>query len=106
MPAIDIAESAEFYRSLGFEVVMPMERYAIAERDSAELHLTECRDSAPERTGCYLVAEDVDELFSELAARGILVEPPITQPWGLKEMYIVDPTGNLIRFAEVANSSV
>jgi len=83
---------------------MPMERYGIAERDSAEIHLTQCTDTVPERTGCYLVVSDVEELYNELTGRGIAVEPPITQPWGLKEMYVVDPTGNLIRFAEASDS--
>jgi catechol 2,3-dioxygenase-like lactoylglutathione lyase family enzyme len=106
IPAKDVAESAEFFKRLGFSVATPMENYAIVERDSAEIHLTKSLVSAPERTGCYLVVTDIDAMHSELVSKGVGLQPPIRQPWGLREMYVVDPSGNLIRFAEGAESTV
>jgi hypothetical protein len=102
LPALDVAESAAFYRSLGFSVAMPMENYAIVERGSAELHLTEAPIPAVDRTGCYIVVEDVYALHAELKRSGVRLDPPVQQPWGLKEMYAVDPGGNLIRFTQEA----
>ena len=105
LPALSVTDSAAFYRSLGFSVATPMENYAIVERDSAELHLTQAPIPAVDRTGCYIVVEDVDALHAELRDRGVKLDPPVLQPWGLKEMYAVDPGGSLIRFTQEAANS-
>ena len=96
----DVEESAAFYGRLGFTAARPNETYVILERGGAEIHLTLSAESVPEKSGCYIVVKGIDDLFRELIASGIRVEPPITQPWGLREMYVMDPSGNFIRFAE------
>ena len=105
MPARDIAEASAFYEQLGFKVARPMDTYAIAEWDSAEVHLAFSPDPPADRSGCYLLVEGIDRLFETLRGRAVDIEGPLLQPWGLKEMYVVDPTGNLIRFAEGAMDS-
>ena len=100
MPCGDLEESAAFYRRLGFAAARPNATYIILERGGAEIHLTMSADSVPEKSGCYVVVRGIDDLLKELIATGIRVEPPITQPWGLREMYVRDPSGNFIRFAE------
>jgi catechol 2,3-dioxygenase-like lactoylglutathione lyase family enzyme len=44
-------------------------------------------------------ARDVDKLYKELTRRGALIKmPPTNMPWGLREMHVADPDGNVIRF--------
>jgi catechol 2,3-dioxygenase-like lactoylglutathione lyase family enzyme len=44
---------------------------------------------------------NVDKLHEELAQRGASIrQPPRDEPWGLREMQVVDPDGNVIRFGQ------
>ena len=48
----------------------------------------------------YLVVDDVDALFREISRRGIKpAEPPSETEWHAREMTIVDPDGNRLRFS-------
>jgi uncharacterized glyoxalase superfamily protein PhnB len=50
-----------------------------------------------------MVVDDVDALFSEIRARGIKpAEPPGDTPWHTREMTVVDPDGNRLRFSNPA----
>ena len=43
---------------------------------------------------------NVDPYYEELKERGAIVRtPPTDMPWGLREMHVADPDGNVIRFA-------
>lgn len=106
LAAAHIEETAELYRRLGFEVAQPMDSYLIAERGQAEVHVALSSESVPEKAGCYFLVTGIDALFTELIENGIRVEPPIMQPWGLREMYVMDPSGNLIRFAEAIGNGM
>ena len=45
-----------------------------------------------------LFVDRVDEWHAELRRRSIAIElPPTDQPWGLREMHLVDPDGNRLR---------
>jgi catechol 2,3-dioxygenase-like lactoylglutathione lyase family enzyme len=42
----------------------------------------------------------VDRLHAEISRRGAIIKaPPTDMPWGLREMHVADPDGNVIRFA-------
>jgi catechol 2,3-dioxygenase-like lactoylglutathione lyase family enzyme len=44
-------------------------------------------------------ARDVDRLHDELVRRKAIIKmPPTNMPWGLREMHVADPDGNVIRF--------
>lgn len=46
----------------------------------------------------HLFVDRVDDWHAELVARGVAVErPPTDQPWGLREMHLLDPDGNRLR---------
>ena len=46
----------------------------------------------------HLYVDRVDDWHAELAGRGVPVElPPTDQPWGLREMHLLDPDGNRLR---------
>src|SRR3954453_1933199 len=50
----------------------------------------------------WLQVRDVDATHDDLAARGVtILRPPVTEPWGLREMWIADPDGVEIAVIEV-----
>ncbi|HEY3701965.1 MAG TPA: VOC family protein, partial [Acidimicrobiales bacterium] len=57
--------------------------------------------SAP-NVALWLQVRDVDAAHGELTARGVRVErPPVTEPWGLREMWVRDPDGLRLAVIEV-----
>ena len=50
----------------------------------------------------WFQVRDVDATHAELAAAGVAIRrPPVTEPWGLREMWIDDPDGVHIAVIEV-----
>lgn len=50
----------------------------------------------------WLQVDDVAAAQEELRAKGVdIVRPPVKEPWGLVEMWIVDPDGTPIVLVEV-----
>jgi catechol 2,3-dioxygenase-like lactoylglutathione lyase family enzyme len=81
-----------------FEPGFPV--FAQVTRDSLSLFLTGHAGDCQPGGAAYLIVDDVDALFREITARGVPVrEPPEDPPWGGREMCVVDPDGNRLRFA-------
>ena len=100
LASLDIAESVAFYRDqLGFQVD-PYDDYLIAKRDRMEIHFWLANDRVhPESTSCYIRGGQVPALYEEFRARGVpRLSPFLVRPWNMKEFYIHDPHGNLLRF--------
>lgn len=105
------AAAAAFYRALGFreefalrpDPARPDPCYMGVSRDGVWLHLSSFSgDGVP---GCvvFIAVADVDALHRELVAHGVTIETgPVDQTWGNREMYVKDPDGNSIRFAQEA----
>ncbi|MFD9905860.1 VOC family protein [Streptomyces sp. NPDC059063] len=50
----------------------------------------------------WLQVADVRAAYEDLSARGVeILRPPVTEPWGLVEMWIADPDGIRIAVVEV-----
>jgi catechol 2,3-dioxygenase-like lactoylglutathione lyase family enzyme len=50
----------------------------------------------------WLQVRDVDATHDELAAKGVtIVRAPVTEPWGLREMWVGDPDGLRLAVIEV-----
>lgn len=50
----------------------------------------------------WLQVADVRAAYEELVAAGVeVVRPPVTEPWGLVEMWLTDPDGTQIAVVEV-----
>lgn len=50
----------------------------------------------------WLQVPDVTAAHAELLAKGVeIVRPPVTEPWGLIEMWIADPDGTPIVLVQV-----
>jgi catechol 2,3-dioxygenase-like lactoylglutathione lyase family enzyme len=102
LPSPDIGETVAFYTGqLAFALVGPaMDAYAIVRRGEIEIHFWLSADrKLPEVSSCYIRGGEVPALHAEFAARGV---PGLTdftvRPWNMKEFYIHDPHGNLLRF--------
>jgi catechol 2,3-dioxygenase-like lactoylglutathione lyase family enzyme len=81
-----------------FEPGFPV--FAQVSRDSLALFLTEHTGDCQVGGAAYIVVGDVDALYREIAGRGVKVlEPPEDAPWGGREMSVLDPDGNRLRFA-------
>jgi catechol 2,3-dioxygenase-like lactoylglutathione lyase family enzyme len=101
LASLDIAESAAFYTAqLGFAVNYQDGDYLIVKRDDMELHFWKTQDRQfPENTSCYIRGGQVGALHAEFKARGVpRVSPFEVRPWNMKEFYVHDPHGNLLRF--------
>jgi uncharacterized glyoxalase superfamily protein PhnB len=80
--------------------------FAQLTRDGLSLFLTEHSGDCQVGGAAYFVVDDVDALHREIRNRGIQPpEPPTDTPWGTREMTILDPDGNRLRFANPAPPS-
>lgn len=103
LPSLDLAVSEAFYvQKLGFRAVLFMPGvYLIVERDGCEIHFWPCGDNPelPRNTSCY-VRGDTNALHADFAVRGLVLAPPQECEWGMRELYVTDPHGNLLKFGE------
>jgi catechol 2,3-dioxygenase-like lactoylglutathione lyase family enzyme len=106
LPARDLSAAETFWRGLGFVTVYgDDDAYLLMKREGAEVHFF-CQpglDPAANDHGAYLRPADVDALDREWAALN-LPEAGIPRlvraadkPWGMRELALIDPDGNLIR---------
>jgi catechol 2,3-dioxygenase-like lactoylglutathione lyase family enzyme len=72
--------------------------FARVSRDGLSLFLSEHRGDGALGGAAYLVIDDVDKFFEEIRARGITAPQPEESPWGTRELTVVDPDGNQLRF--------
>ena len=103
LPVVDLDAALGRYRRLGFdaEPYSGPARYGFVERGGVSLHLTECKEHDPTRTGAhvYLYVSDADVLHAEWASAGVEghLGDLIDTEYGLREFGYVDPDGNLHR---------
>lgn len=81
-----------------FEPGFPV--FAQLTRDGLSLFLSEHAGDCQVGGAAYFVVDDVDALYQEIQTRGVkCAEPPQDAPWQRREMLLVDPDGNRLRFA-------
>ncbi|MBX3734499.1 MAG: VOC family protein [Verrucomicrobiae bacterium] len=117
MQVFDMPTSLAFYRDLlGFQIVQqapPGDRcdWAWLARDGAELMLNTMHeaDARPTTQDCarmmahgdtalFIGAPDVEAMYEYLRARGVVVDPPVVRPYGMKQLSLKDPDGYGICF--------
>ncbi|MBD3882435.1 VOC family protein [Phormidium tenue FACHB-886] len=111
LPARNLLEILMFYEQLGFQncSASAYEDYLILRRHSLEIHFFHFSelDPAESYSGCYLRVMNVAELFEEFSQKSLPSAgiPRLgelqDQPWGMREFYLVDPSGNLLRIGQV-----
>ena len=109
----DVIKTAEYYRDvLGFKILgyfpdPPV--YAIVGRDNVEIHLGKgdtniAQGNVTRRSGgldAYIFLKGVDDLFEEFRQRQVdIVEGPIDQIYGQREIMIRDCNGFTIGFGD------
>ncbi len=77
--------------------------YLGVSRDGALLHLSSHAGDGVVGNVALLIcrnAGEIDALHDEFVARGVRIHvEPVDQTWGMREMYVLDPDGNSVRFA-------
>ena len=103
LPSPDLQVSEAFYvQKLGFRATLSMPgTYLIVERDGCELHFWPCGDNVelPRLSSCY-VRGDTHALHADFTQRGLQLQPPQDREWGMRELYVIYPHRNLIKFGE------
>jgi len=102
----DVPASVAFYERLGFRTVYlsPPHDYALLKRDAAELHLRRADDPAPQTA--FMRPDGIDAFDAEVAALNLPAAgaparvPARNMPWGMREMTVTDPDGNVIRASQ------
>jgi catechol 2,3-dioxygenase-like lactoylglutathione lyase family enzyme len=91
-----------YYRdALGFKLDWdygdPPDFGSVSRGESVLFLCEDCVSSPGAWTAIF--ARDVDKLHAELRHRHALIkQPPTNMPWGMREMQVADPDGNVIRF--------
>lgn len=102
----DAAAALPWYERLGFvkqwehqfEPGFPL--FLQLTRAGQMIFLTEHTGDCQAGGAVYFIVPDVDACYRDFSARGIVrTEGPQNTPWGTREMVIVDPDGNRLRFA-------
>ena len=99
VPSIDVSRASEFYRKLGFELIVNAApnylRFLCPDNESTfSVHLV---DKLPEGEGIYLYfeCEDLDGIVAQLRMDGIkFMHDPKDQSWLWREARLKDPDGN------------
>lgn len=93
----NITTSVDFYKRLGFELIVLTETYArfIVPANQATFSL-EVKDVVhPNENKLYFECEEVDVTYQQLKNAGIeFIDPPTDKPWLWREAYFTDPDGN------------
>jgi uncharacterized glyoxalase superfamily protein PhnB len=104
---LDYQLSAAFYvDGLGFKIDWEWRHepgfptFMQVSKDGLSFYLSEHAGDCQPGGLVYFYVEDVDAWFKRVAALGVAVNPaPTDQPWGSREMVVVDPSGNRLCFA-------
>lgn len=103
LASLDLTRTLDFYRStLGFKTHHFEEAfYGIAVRGDTELHFWHCDDrKIAENTSCYLRVPDIQAVYCELREKLPALGEVVHTAWGMDELYVMDPDGNLIKFGQ------
>ena len=97
---------------LGFEVMWTHQFqpgfpvFAEVSRDSLSLFLTEHAGDCQVGGAAYIIMDDIDAYYREIVARRVSVDDlPQDPPWGGREMSLLDPDGNRLRFATAVDKA-
>ena len=110
----DITESLRFYTNLlDFKVVQApdpeafMSMYARLEREESVVHLSQHAGDGVFGSVIYIQVKNIDEIYNQFLVDGLKMQEtsgitmqPVQQTWGMKEFYVADPDGNIIRFGQ------
>ncbi len=102
LASLNLDQTEDFcVRVMGWVLRARYDDYLIFERGACEVHYWLCADEAiPRNTACYVRLADVDAEWRRISAVGYAVALPEDRPWGMREMGVLDPHGNLWRLGQ------
>jgi catechol 2,3-dioxygenase-like lactoylglutathione lyase family enzyme len=100
LPATDIVASVQFYRSMGFELIVDSPHYARFKATVGDatfsVHKVETMPASSE-TIVYFECANLDAQVAALLAKGIeFTQAPRDERWLWREARLRDPAGNVI----------
>jgi catechol 2,3-dioxygenase-like lactoylglutathione lyase family enzyme len=101
---VDPERSVAFYRdALGLAVYREFEGGTVFFLGGGFLEVSGRSDAPPgPNMGLWLQVRDVDATHAALRAASVpVLREPVTEPWGLREMWVADPDGVRIAVVEV-----
>jgi hypothetical protein len=106
VPSRDFDLSKRFYCALGFQLEWSNDELAYLSSQKVGFFLRNGdMESAAQGHLYQLVVADVDEWWerarSPAFAFGIDLEPPVTHPWGTRDLLMRDPSGVQWRVAQI-----
>jgi catechol 2,3-dioxygenase-like lactoylglutathione lyase family enzyme len=103
LASLNLPQTLMFYQDvLGFQVhYFENASYGVATRAGTELHFWACSDAnIAENTSCYLRVADIQAVHAELRSKLPSLGDIVHTDWGMDELYVIDPDGNLLRFGQ------
>ncbi len=104
LASLNTEETVKFYtEKLGFTFHSEWDGYLLFSRDEIEIHLWPTDNPEyPKMTGCYVRVDEVDKLYEEYTAQGVIhPNGKLTdQPWEMRQFSILDNNGNIIHFGQ------
>lgn len=107
LASLDMARTLNFYREvLGFSTQhFEGFSYGMAVRGDTEIHFWACNDQhIAENTSCYIRVEDIAAVHRELGLKLPSLQAVVRTAWGMDELYVIDPDGNLIKFGQESSA--
>jgi len=100
LPALDVAASVAFYRTMGFELVVDAPHYARFKATTGtatfSVHAVESL-AGPSPAVVYFECESLDAQVAALEAKGLeFFQAPRDEAWLWREARLADPSGNVI----------
>lgn len=100
LPAINVAESVDFYKRMGFELVVDAPHYARFKCPNGSATFSVHKVGAVSESSdvvVYFEDEALDQTVKDLQAEGIqFFQEPRDEPWLWREARTKDPAGNVI----------
>ena len=94
-------ESRAFYVDfLGFNVAMDMgfiTTFVSPSNPTSQINVLHDDGSSALLPNVSIAVEDVDKVYADATARGLVIPYPLTdEPWGVRRFFVVDPSGTVL----------
>ncbi|MDP9649632.1 bleomycin resistance protein [Paraburkholderia caledonica] len=103
LASLNIPRTLKFFDEvLGFKTRHQEDfSYGMAARGQVEIHFWLCDDKhIAENTSCYVRVDDIESLHAEVKRKLPALGDITRTAWGMAELYVMDPDGNLIKFGQ------
>jgi len=109
-PVPNVQETIDWYMAnLGFQLDFKWEdppSYAVMSRDDIKIHFSQRDDDftpSAVHTTLYIFTYDVDHVFEEFKAKGIVTKAPETYDYGMRDFDLTDLNGFRLTFGQAVN---